>query len=816
MIKKLPFLALLLILFGCNDFDPMEGVQISINYDLFETFVSFRFVDAETGNLIGSDDLSSVTAQFEGKHKDAILTQVGEHPETINSVFGLISIALNPFEPGPPSENQAIEFTVSATASGFTDASFAVSLRDTGYFTYSVIMPRAGYQTDKPSEFKVKLGILEEGQLEQEFTVISPDNLLQLHFPENVQFLNSANENIAGEITLEVGRYQDFDQTNLGEQKILSIMENGEIKKAVIHAEALAEINILNANGDPVRYFSGDNLPEWQFGLNNWDENRADPEVWSFNEETNVWISEGKATVNKNDSTFYGTFPLPHLTFLAAGSESETREISGAINLQFTKPFIADQFSGEALIVSQQSGEIIHRIPLSISESTLNLNFFVPAEDDITVRLRALGSDYEFASDPGSFVISADQLSFDENLVLRPLKCKFSGTLQAQPGADFPYYPIPARLRIRNSDSGSTVKTLNINIEENTSDYSFFLMLPDGIPVECSLETRSLANDFIIPAGSVQVNSSCQEDQILYFELSSTSCWMRGALDFQAGGDSGQEDIPVRIIISRESDMRTIHNRVFTITPGNSTYNLNLSIPQNTPVNILFQTVSDNNPLIFSPGNISLENPCSSSINQEVEYSSSMIRLAGSINFVKGDGISKTSLPIKLAYLDWKTEEVMKESTHELELSNPVIEYSEFVEDAPLFIRVTRNDPDGLFVTDPFILRVPDPKNPPLNWEVNLIKTEKKLVHATLRVVCPAGEIRPTIQGYFRIPGEQWKELFIVAGNLIMYAEMNATYEIGMILDNKMTDSTFTVNSQNIEMTFELDPADCEKMGWGR
>ena len=49
-----------------------------------------------------------------------------------------------------------------------------------------------------------------------------------------------------------------------------------------------------------------------------------------------------------------------------------------------------------------------------------------------------------------------------------------------------------------------------------------------------------------------------------------------------------------------------------------------------------------------------------------------------------------------------------------------------------------------------------------------------------------------------------------------MYAEMNATYEIGMILDNKMTDSTFTVNSQNIEMTFELDPADCEKMGWGR
>ncbi|MCD6346293.1 MAG: hypothetical protein J7L96_02610, partial [Bacteroidales bacterium] len=178
--------------------------------------------------------------------------------------------------------------------------------------------------------------------------------------------------------------------------------------------------------------------------------------------------------------------------------------------------------------------------------------------------------------------------------------------------------------------------------------------------------------------------------------------------------------------------------------------------------------------------------------------------------------ITASELPIKIAYLDWSTEQVMRESTHNLKLSDPKIDYSAFVVDEPLFIRVTRNDPNGLFVTDPYILRVPDPKNPPSEWQVHLIKTEKKLIHATLRVVCPAGEIKPTIQGYFRIPGEEWKELFIVAGNLIMQAEMHATYEVGMILDNKMTDSTFTVTSQNINMTFELDPADCEKMGWGK
>ena len=72
MLKKIPLLALIIFLFGCHDFDPMEDVMITINYDLFETFVSFRFVDAETGDLIGAKDMSAVTASFKGDDAAAV------------------------------------------------------------------------------------------------------------------------------------------------------------------------------------------------------------------------------------------------------------------------------------------------------------------------------------------------------------------------------------------------------------------------------------------------------------------------------------------------------------------------------------------------------------------------------------------------------------------------------------------------------------------------------------------------------------------------------------------------------------------------
>jgi len=54
----------------------------------------------------------------------------------------------------------------------------------------------------------------------------------------------------------------------------------------------------------------------------------------------------------------------------------------------------------------------------------------------------------------------------------------------------------------------------------------------------------------------------------------------------------------------------------------------------------------------------------------------------------------------------------------------------------------------------------------------------------------------------------------IVSGNLTLTVEMGLTYEVGMILGGVMIDSVFTVTQVENNMTFPLEAADCERMGW--
>jgi len=814
MFRKILLIFSFVLLAGCQDFDPMNGVKIIINYDLFETFVSFRFVDAETGYLIGTEDLTRVQARFEGKHGEAVLTQVGEHPEYISSVSGLVSIAINPFDPHTPTKETPVEFTLNASAPGFAESEYAVSISDTGYFTYVVIMPRMAVNPAYPSGFKLSLENLDSGIVDKSFEVVSPDNRINLKFPENTQFINQHGEISEKKLLLSVTNYPSFQSTHLKDKNILRVFDGNNETMLVIDPAALSQIELTSESGDTITQFEGSEKPVWQFIVPSRFKQKKFLKTWSLDSESQTWNTGQDVELLYSDSTCTAALTLNHLCYFVAGEESQTRELSGILDLSFEREFLTEQFSGEVLIKLNSSNEIIHRIKVNIHEGTLPINFYAPIDANINIQIRALNSDYEFASNPASLNISAEETSFQKALSLRPLKCPFSGTIKTHLQNSFPYYPIPARLRIRDTETQITYKTLNLLINENNDSQDFWFMLPENRHISCTLEDRSLANSFRMISEVIELNSSCSVDQDLDIELLSTSCLLQGTIKFERLGENMSSQ--VRLLVLRESDNRTIHNKSISFSGNTLLYKLELPIPEETPVKLIFQGVNQDDGLQFNPNEIILENPCENSVDTSVEFSSSLIQVTGSIIFTKDETLKRDPLPIKVAWMDWTTEEIIKQKSYTLSFSNPVIEYCELLEDKPLLMRVTRDDTDGLFVTDPFIFKIPDPKNAPKSSDVHLIKTNKQMIHAKLKVVCPAGEILPTIQGYYRIPGENWKELFILVGNLVMMAEMYATYEVGMILDEQMTDSTFTVTSNDIEMNFDLDPDDCEKMGWGK
>ena len=88
---------------------PLEGIKVLVNYNIFKTFLSFRFVDSVTGLPIGQTGSEKVQVHITGSSSPAIVDQLGNHKDIYETVFGLLSLALNPKDPWKPSAQNILK-----------------------------------------------------------------------------------------------------------------------------------------------------------------------------------------------------------------------------------------------------------------------------------------------------------------------------------------------------------------------------------------------------------------------------------------------------------------------------------------------------------------------------------------------------------------------------------------------------------------------------------------------------------------------------------------------------------------------------------
>ena len=85
----------------------------------------------------------------------------------------------------------------------------------------------------------------------------------------------------------------------------------------------------------------------------------------------------------------------------------------------------------------------------------------------------------------------------------------------------------------------------------------------------------------------------------------------------------------------------------------------------------------------------------------------------------------------------------------------------------------------------------------------------------TVKVICKQTEIIPTLHGYYRTVWEDlWQQTDIINGVLNISCEINSTYVVGMIVNGQMQTGTYLFDASTLNFNFNLDDADCSKMGW--
>lgn len=186
------FVVGLLLTISCSQFDelrsPVDGLKVMINYDIFHSFLSFRFVDAATGTLIGTADDEKVKVQITGASSEAVVDQMGNHEASYESVFGLLSLALNPKDPWKPSPQNVLSLHIAASSSKYKPVSLDLKIDSTGKYLYRVMMEKTNADAAGFKTYLFQLNVDKDGKLKENFSYSSSGGEASLQLKAGTRF----------------------------------------------------------------------------------------------------------------------------------------------------------------------------------------------------------------------------------------------------------------------------------------------------------------------------------------------------------------------------------------------------------------------------------------------------------------------------------------------------------------------------------------------------------------------------------------------------------------------------------------------------
>jgi len=809
------FCLLVFLLTTCRPTDPFEDVKISIDLNIFKTFVSFRFADAETGELIGKADGTIVKLSFGGRDAVAVVSQTGERIDQHTSVLGMISVALDPYGPYQMIPGHSIIFSFVASASGYMPTKAAINLSKEGTHVFIVSMRKTGYPENKPQQYLVKPGEVIDGTLPVGFRMITPGNL-ELDFPDSVQFAGTSGDRASGRLSITAIRYNRLSETSAGGTRVMRFSNQGVINPGILEPESILDLSLQGASTGLITQLPGKPI-SWRFTVNSDYQAGDSLPAWSFDPVQKIWGSAGYAKIMTEDTSRFATLPLNHFSLYASGNVIPTRLVSGEISFSIDKPFPTSSFPGIITIADANSGERIQTFPVTLfSGLSVPLTLDLPIGSSVILTVQAIDSDYEFATQPVSLSIPPDQLTFSGSFKLIPLKCRLSGIVTASFPADFTGYPVPAILMVTDGASGNVLLSISVPIKSPVFSTSFSTMVRDNRPVDIRLVPATLSGDFRSIPILIREESPCVENGSWNFALDPNTCLIQSTISIAIKGTVPREPVPAEILLLRASDRQLIKIMAVSLNPTITTINLESAVPKNTTLLVVLIPTYSNRLFTSDPAEFLWDNPCSNSLNPVFTVTPEYAQLSGKIVFSFDPGLLLDEIPVRILTYTLQNDRLLSSQDYNVHRSDPMIPINQFTPIEPLYLKITRASSSVRFNPVPFKIQIPDPSNTPENWMVTLNPTQLLPVHFLVKVECPKGDVLPTVQGYYRIPGEDWHEMNIISGNLTITIELGLTYEVGMILSGVMIDSIFTVDKQENELTFDLAPSDCEKMGWGK
>ncbi len=337
MLKRLaPVLIILLFslfLSSCKKLDQPGNFQKRIiDYNLIQTRISLKFIDAVTGELIGKDGSRSVKVVFSGEDATKVIDISGLRPDSLHSQHGLLNFAIIPGE--LPSSSDPVNFSLTAQLPGFLNAVKTFRISKEGNYFYEIRMMDLNNLPEGVSVINTEFITNPDGAVIEDITAVTPDNRTILEIPAGVIFRNENGIVLKGNLRLSLIHFSNVNDDCLqaypGGLRSSVLDSNGQYRDVVFFPAGLNSIHIVDDPGRVARNLSGGfptlrmNIPaqtsyykeeEGQFkNISNGDE----LPLWYFDSSSARWVYDTLSTVVVSGPGLYTVSTrLDHLSWWA-------------------------------------------------------------------------------------------------------------------------------------------------------------------------------------------------------------------------------------------------------------------------------------------------------------------------------------------------------------------------------------------------------------------------------------------------------------------------------------------------------------------
>jgi len=574
-------LAVLLFCLSCGQFDelksPIDGFKLMINYDIFNTFLSFRFIDAATGKGIGSANDEKVNLKFSGDGAGAVVDQLGNHETSYQSVYGLLSLALNPKDPWIPSAENLIKLNLEAESSKYKTVKLELKLDSIGKYQYDIRMERTDVDQQGFKAYFFELELDEEGRLIDDFEYSSSGGEGSIRLKAGTQF-----KKLNGDIEKTSPANLIFKvYTSLAavpSNALLSdiTLPDGSVTKSALDLYRAIDIQLRNQTAETLAEAVNHSVGiQYQIGKTAYNPVTMkailpgdELNTYTYLSGNKSWQHDRKTKLESNADGYFVNAETSSLALHAAGMHIGLCPLEGQINFSLEGDFPVYPVPAIIYFYRKTDNRYISNTKADIpaNDFVKLLNAAVPEKTPVRIYVVNASSNNSFTVKPPNFYHEPGCGNFGNlKTLLTSTSVAVSGKVSLSMTGDFPDPEFGVTAGIYSQSSNALLWSKVYTISKSKSEFDVAANLPAGTQAYLKIQAVKSQNSFENEAISQEFNTTSAQNMNWSFSIKPKFKRVVLNFSFTRSAQLPAGDYPVKIEFTNTLNGNPKGNLVFQV-----------------------------------------------------------------------------------------------------------------------------------------------------------------------------------------------------------------------------------------------------------